>query len=200
MNRLSACLLLTSALFAQQSPSASQVAGLEQDVAQVRMDVARLSEQITDLQNAVRALRANPAPAAGNSTADRQAILAEVDKKTNALRTELDAAFATFTKQVNAALANRTSSTAVVPVSTPSAGQPVTSTAEPSAQPTVTRPTDNLPPDMPRTGIRYKVKAGESLSGIARRNGSKVEWILKANQMDNPNQVKADSEIFIPQP
>lgn len=199
MNRLSACLLFTSALFAQQSPSASQVAGLEQDVAQVRMDVARLSEQITDLQNAVRALRSNPAPAAGNSTADRQAILAEVDKKTNALRTELDAAFATFTKQVNAALANRTNATAVVPVA-PTAGQPVTPVAEPAAQPAATRPADNLPADMPRTGIRYKVKAGESLSGIARRNGSKVDWILKANQMDNPNQVKADSEIFIPQP
>jgi LysM repeat protein len=112
----------------------------------------------------------------------------------------LDAAFATFTKQVNAALANRTNSTAVVPVSTPSAGQPVTTAAEPAAQPAAARPTDSLPADMPRTGIRYKVKAGESLSGIARRNGSKVEWILKANQMDNPNQVKADSEIFIPQP
>jgi LysM repeat protein len=200
MNRLSVCLLFSSVVFAQQSPSASQVAGLEQDVAQVRMDVARLSEQIADLQNAVRALRANPAPASGNASADRQTILAEVDKKTNALRTELDAAFATFTKQVNAALANRTNSTAVVPVSTPSAGQPVTTAAEPAAQPAAARPTDSLPADMPRTGIRYKVKAGESLSGIARRNGSKVEWILKANQMDNPNQVKADSEIFIPQP
>jgi LysM repeat protein len=200
MNRLSACLLFSSVLFAQQTPTASQVAGLEQDVAQVRMDVARLSEQITDLQNAVRALRSNPAPAAGNSTADRQAILAEVDKKTNALRTELDAAFATFTKQVNAALANRTNATTVVPVPPPSAGQPVTSAAEPAVQPAATRPVDNLPADMPRTGIRYKVKAGESLSGIARRNGSKVDWILKANQMDNPNQVKADSEIFIPQP
>ena len=200
MNRLSVCLLFSSVVFAQQSPSASQVAGLEQDVAQVRMDVARLSEQIADLQNALRALRANPAPAAGNASADRQTILAEVDKKTNALRTELDAAFATFTKQVNAALANRTNSTAVVPVSTPSAGQPVTTAAEPAAQPAAARPTDSLPADMPRTGIRYKVKAGESLSGIARRNGSKVEWILKANQMDNPNQVKADSEIFIPQP
>ena len=200
MKRLLACLLITPVLFAQQPPSASQIAGLEQDVAQVRMDVARLSEQIADLQSAVRALRANPAPATGNAAAERQAILAEVDKKTNALRTELDAAFATFTKQVNAALANRSNSTAVVPVPTPTAGQPTTPVAEPVAQPAPGRPTDNLPPDMPRTGIRYRVKAGESLSGIARRNGSKVDWILKANQMDNPNQLKADSEIFIPQP
>jgi hypothetical protein len=51
MNRLSVYLLFSSVVFAQQSPSASQVAGLEQDVAQVRMDVARLSEQTLSAQN-----------------------------------------------------------------------------------------------------------------------------------------------------
>jgi LysM repeat protein len=52
---------------------------------------------------------------------------------------------------------------------------------------------------MPRTGIRYKVRAGDTLSTIARRNNSKVDWILRANQMDNPNALRVDDEIFIPQ-
>lgn len=186
--------LLVGSLAAQQSPSAAQVAGLEQDVAQLRTDMARISEQLNELQVAVQRLRAAP-PAAKpqGGVADRDAILAEVDKRNAALRADLDKALATFTKQVNDALASRGGPVAVAPV-------PGSPTPAPNAQTPPAAPSDGLPPDMPRTGIRYKVKAGESLSGIARRNGSKVEWILKANQMDNPNQLRAESEIFIPQP
>lgn len=197
MRRLLVCLVLTGSLCAQQ-PSPSQVAGLEQDLALLRSDVARLSEQVADLQIVVQRLRASQPAAAptSNSAAERQAILAEVDRRNAALRVDLDKALAAFTKQVNDALANRGNAVAVTAV--PASGQ------APAAQPTATAapaaPADGLPADMPRTGIRYKVKAGESLSGIARRNGSKVDWILKANQMDNPNQLKAESEIFIPQP
>jgi LysM repeat protein len=53
---------------------------------------------------------------------------------------------------------------------------------------------------MPRTGIRYKVRPGDTVSAIARRHNSKVDWVLKANQMDNPNALRVDDEIFIPQP
>jgi len=196
MRRLLAFLVLAGSLHAQQ-PNPRQIAGLEQDVALMRSDVARLSEQVAELQAVVQRLRAaQPAtPAAGSAAADRQAILAEVDKRNAALRADLDKALAAFTKQVNDALASRGGSVAVAPVPSTPAAQPAA-----PAQPAVTAPADGLPADMPRTGIRYKVKAGDSLSGIARRNGSKVEWILKANQMDNPNQLRAESEIFIPQP
>jgi len=196
MRRLLTFLVLTGSLHAQQ-PTPRQIAGLEQDVALMRSDVARLSEQVAELQAVVQRLRATQpaAPAVGAGTVDRQAILAEVDKRNAALRADLDKALAAFTKQINDALANRGGPVAVAPVPTTPATQPVA-----PGQPAVTSPADNLPADMPRTGIRYKVKAGESLSGIARRNGSKVEWILKANQMDNPNQLRAESEIFIPQP
>lgn len=192
MRPLLALVLATASLTAQQAASAAQVAGLEQDVSQLRTEVARLSEQLNELQVAVQRLRAAPPaakPQAG--VADRDAILAEVDKRNAALRADLDKALATFTKQVNDALANRGG--AVAAANAPAAAIPATpaSTANTASA---------LPSDMPRTGIRYRVKAGESLSGIARRNGSKVEWILKANQMDNPNQLRAESEIFIPQP
>lgn len=190
MRRLLSLLLVPASLLAQQPPSAAQVAGLEQDVSQLRTEVARLSEQLNELQGAVQRLRANPPatkPATGGAV-DRDAILAEVDKRNAALRADLDKALAVFTKQVNDALANRGGS--VTSPANNATSQPTTTTA----------PADGLPADMPRTGIRYRVKAGESLSGIARRNGSKVEWILKANQMDNPNQLRAESEIFIPQP
>jgi LysM repeat protein len=53
---------------------------------------------------------------------------------------------------------------------------------------------------MPRTGIRYKVKAGDTLSRIARQNNSRQDWILKANGIANPDQLQLGAEIFIPQP
>ncbi len=53
---------------------------------------------------------------------------------------------------------------------------------------------------MPQTGIKYTVKPGDSVTKVARNNKSKVEWILKANSLSNPNDLKAGAVIFIPQP
>ncbi len=179
-------LLLAGSLLAQQ-PAGRQLAGLEQDVAELRTELAKLSQQMADLDQAVRALRSQPAPAPQG--ASREAILAEVDRRNAALRADLDRALAAFTKQVNQALASR--SPVAAPAETSSGAATTPAPTAPS------RP--DLPADMPRTGIRYKVRAGDTLSTIARRNQSKVDWILKANQMDNPNALRVDDEIFIPQ-
>lgn len=190
MPRLAAALVLVAASLVAQQPSARQVAGLEQDVAELRTEVAKLAQQMADLQAEVRQLRGRPAAAPAG---DREAILAEVDRRNVALRADLDRALAAFTKQVNQALAARG------PVAPVPAASPTSPEAAPSS-PTAAAPAPELPADMPRTGIRYKVRAGDTLSGIARRQNSKVEWILKANQMDNPNALRVDDEIFIPQP
>ena len=52
---------------------------------------------------------------------------------------------------------------------------------------------------MPRTGVTYKVKQGETVTRIARQLNSKTEWILKANKLTNAAALKADAEIFVPQ-
>lgn len=180
-------LLATVSLLAQQ-PSGRQLAGLEQDVAELRTELARLSQQMADLDQAVRSLRSQPA--AAPQAASREAILAEVDRRNSALRADLDRALAAFTKQVNQALASRGQ------VGTPAETAPAAPAASAN---TAATPGPALPADMPRTGIRYKVRAGDTLSTIARRNNSKVDWILRANQMDNPNALRVDDEIFIPQ-
>lgn len=194
--RLVALLLsLVSPLSAQQS-SARQVAGMEQDLALMRSELARLSQQVTDLEQSIAALRrAGPATAAPAPGMDRASLLAEVDRRNAALRSDLDRALAAFTKQVNQALASRQPVAAPVAQAgqSPAAAEPV-----PAAAPAA--PADGLPADMPRTGIRYKVKAGDTLSGIARRNSSRQDWILKANAIANPDQLQLGAEIFIPQP
>ena len=182
-------LLLAGSLLAQQ-PAGRQLAGLEQDVAELRTELAKLSQQMTDLDQAVRALRSQPA--AAPQGVSREAILAEVDRRNAALRADLDRALAAFTKQVNQALASRSPVAAPAETSAGSTAAPANPTPAATSRP-------DLPADMPRTGIRYKVRAGDTLSTIARRNQSRVDWILKANQMDNPNALRVDDEIFIPQ-
>ena len=57
-----------------------------------------------------------------------------------------------------------------------------------------------MPTDVPRSGSRYLVKSGDTITKIAQRLGSKVDWILKANNIATPSALKADVEIFVPQP
>jgi hypothetical protein len=197
-----ALLLLGILPLAAQQPSPRQVAGLEQDLALLRSDLARLSQQVSDLEQAVGALRRAPATPAGQAGMERAAVIAEIDRRNAALRADLDRALAAFTQQVNQALASRQPVAPQRPVAapgTPAATAPVSQSPDAPAAPGVAA-TDNLPSDMPRTGIRYKVKAGDTLSRIARQNNSRQDWILRANGIANPDQLQLGSEIFIPQP
>lgn len=196
-----ALLLAAIATLPAQQPSARQVAGMEQDIALMRAELARLSQQVTELEQSVSALRRGGAAPSGASGMDRAAVVAEIDRRNSALRADLDRALAAFTKQVNQALASRQ------PVSAPPAPVAPAQPAAPAQQPPApvaeaapTAPADGLPADMPRTGIRYKVRAGDTLTRIARQNNSRQEWILRANSLSNPDQLQMGAEIFIPKP
>lgn len=197
--RLVALLLVGLPTLSAQQASPRQVAGLEQDMALLRSELARLSQQVADLEQSVAALRRSPAATSSAPGMDRAAVVAEIDRRNSALRADLDRALAAFTKQVNQALASRQPVQPQVPVAGPASPvAPAAPAAEAPAAPAA--PADGLPADMPRTGIRYKVKAGDTLSRIARQNNSRQEWILKANGIANPDQLQLGAEIFIPQP
>jgi len=191
--RLVTLFLVAALSLPAQQPSSRQVAGLEQDMALLRSELARLSQQVADLEQSVAALRRAGPGVPSPAGMDRPAVIAEIDRRNAALRADLDRALAAFTTQVNQALANRQ------PVSTQAPAGPAAAPAQPPAADTGAA-TDNLPPDMPRTGIRYKVKAGDTLSRIARQNNSRQDWILRANAIANPDQLQLGAEIFIPQP
>ncbi len=53
--------------------------------------------------------------------------------------------------------------------------------------------------DYPKKGIPYTVKAGDSVSKIARAYNSRVKWILDANQIADPKDLRIGAEIVIPQ-
>ena len=52
--------------------------------------------------------------------------------------------------------------------------------------------------EFPYYGKVHLLKEGESIMGIANRYGSKVEWILKSNLIDDPSSVEIGVELFVP--
>ena len=193
--RLGLALLLLglTPLFAQNS---AQFAGLQQDLAELRNEVEKLKLDNADLREALAKAKAGQAPASGHAEAlakVRAEILAEVDRRLKLQGADVNAALAEQARQVNAALAGKPSA----PVATrPPATAPTTSADKPATP----APDDGFPPDMPRTGIKVRVKSGDSVSKLARVHGSKSEWILAANKLASPAALRADVEIFIPQP
>lgn len=169
----------------------AQIAGMQQDLAELRNEVEKLKLENADLRAALSHQKSAQAPAASQADVlakSKAETLAEVDRRLKQQTADVNAALAELTRQVNTAL-GKTGST------------PVAKPAKPSAQPEASaQPDDGLPADIPRTGIKYHVKSGDTVIKIALRNGSKPDWILKANNLASPAALKADVDIFVPQP
>lgn len=186
-------LLLLASVLPSHAQNSAQLVGIQQDLTELKAEVEKLRLENADLRAEVSRLRAAPPPAApapkgadAESLARLKAeVLAELDRRLKLQTGDVNAALADLTKQVNAALGR--------PAPTAPAG-PAPSGPAPAA------PVEGFPADMPQTGVKYTVKSGDSVTKVARNNKSKVEWILKANSLANPNDLKAGAVIFIPQP
>lgn len=185
-------LLLLASVLPSSAQTSAQLVGIQQDLTELKAEVEKLRLENADLRAEVSRLRTVPAPAAPAAKgADAESlvrlkaeILAELDRRLKLQTGDVNAALADLTKQVNAALGRPA----------PTAPAPAPGAPAPNA------PVEGFPADMPQTGIKYTVKSGDSVTKVARNNKSKVEWILKANSLSNPNDLKAGSVIFIPQP
>lgn len=196
-------LLLAVALLplAVHAQSANVVAGLQEDVSALRDEVRKLREEVAELKEAQTALAAKTpaAPAAGDVNAriaamdtaqsaarraDKAELLAEINRRSSALETNVNKALAEQTRQVNAALKSGAASTPAPHVPKP---------ATPPSKPV------EAPADMPKAGVRYRVQPGDSVTKIAKKMNSKSSWILGANNLRSNADLKAHSEIFIPQ-
>lgn len=166
----------------------AQLAGMQQDLADLRTEVEKLKLENADLRSALARQKAGQGQSASTNEAVAKAraeILNEVDRRLKQQTDDVNAALAELTRQVNAALGK-------------SGSAPATKSAKPAAQ--TEEPSEATPSDMPRSGVKYRVKSGDSVARIALRHGSKVEWILKANNLSSPAALKADVDIFVPQP
>ena len=172
----------------------AQIAGMQQDLAELRNEVEKLKLENADLRTALNRQKAGQSPAASQGEAlskARAETLAEVDRRLKQQTDEVNAALAELTRQVNAALGKSGPAPATKSGKAPKAAAQADSPA----------PTEEAAAsDVPRTGIKYHVKTGDTVIKIALRNGSKPEWILKANNLSSPAALKADVDIFVPQP
>ena len=171
----------------------AQLAGMQQDLAELRNEVEKLKLENTDLRAALNRQKTGQSPAASQNETFAKAraeTLTEVDRKLKQQTADVNAALAELTRQVNAALGKSGPAPATKSTKAPKA------TAQTEAPATTE---EAAPSDVPQTGIKYRVKSGDMLARIALRNGSKVEWIMKANNLSSPNELKADVDIFIPQ-
>lgn len=170
----------------------TQLAGMQQDLVQLRTEVDKLKLENADLKEALARVKANQggqsAAQADAGARGRTETLTEVDRRLKQQSADVNAALAELTRQVNAALGKGNSTP------TPKTG------ANPKVEGTPVVAEEGAASDIPRNGIRYRVKSGETVSKIARANGSKVEWILQANKMPSAAALRADVEIFVPQP
>ena len=169
----------------------AQLAGMQQDLAELRNEVEKLKLENADLRAALNRQKTGQSPAASQNEAFAKAraeTLTEVDRKLKQQTADVNAALAELTRQVNAALGK-------------SAPAPASKAGKSAAAAEVPASADaGVPSDIPQTGIKYHVKSGDTVTKIALRNGSKVEWILKANNLSSPAALKADVDIFVPQP
>jgi LysM repeat protein len=166
---------------------------MQQDLAELRNEVEKLKLENADLRTALNRQKASQSPAASQGEAISKAraeTLAEVDRRLKQQTDEVNAALAELTRQVNAALGKTSPAPATKSTKAPKA------TAQTEAPATTE---EAAPSDVPQTGIKYRVKSGDTVTKIALRNGSKVDWILKANNLSSPAALKADVDIFVPQ-
>lgn len=183
-------------LFAQNN----QLAGMQQDLSELRNEVEKLKLENADLRDALNKQR--NATVGNSSSAEASArtkaeALAEVDRRLKQQTADVNAALAELTRRVDAALAGRQPTTTRPTTPSTSPTKPVG--APPGANPPAA-PDDGLPTDIPRTGTTYKVKPGDTLIRIARQFGSKPEWIMQANKLPSAGALRSDVEIFVPQP
>ena len=172
----------------------AQLAGMQQDLAELRNEVEKLKLDNAELRAALNRQKAGQSPAASQGEAlskARAETLAEVDRRLKQQTDEVNAALAELTRQVNAALGKPGAAPATKSGKAPKAAAQAEAPAPPE---------EGAPSDVPRTGIKYHVKSGDTVIKIALRNGSKPEWILKANNLASPAALKADVDIFVPQP
>ena len=53
--------------------------------------------------------------------------------------------------------------------------------------------------DFPKEGINYTVQAGDTLSGIAKKTGAKLQDIRNANKIADDTRIRVGQTLFIPQ-
>lgn len=175
-------LATVTALAQPAGNSAFELAGLREDIRELRQRVGELSLTVEQLarENAALQTKANQSyvtieqlnRAIAEVSRSLQGDLSEQKREVLAqVATQLEK----MGKQTNAALDALARNQA----------------ARPAVQ-------TSFSDDFPKQGINYTVQAGDTLSGIAQKNGAKMQDIINANKLSDPTKILVGQTLFIP--
>jgi len=160
----------------------SDIDRIDQVVRSLRLEVESLRRETREMQDWVKQSLASSGDSV--NSVELNAILKEFERKIQASN---QASRQTLINEVSKEIEALTAQTqkAIDALAKSVEGQP--------ALPKVVVFSD----DYPQTGTSYTVKSGDTLAGIARALGSKVDWIRNANRLSS-DKIYPGQELFIP--
>ena len=176
---------LPAALHAQPAPSpAVELANMREEFRLLQQRIGELSIRVEQLEEANARLAKTAAGAEQNY----------------ATLTQLNTAIADLSRDIKAANAATKSEV----LATVGAQMENLAKQTNAALDSVTRPRATPPPpasfsdDFPKEGVTYTVAAGDTVSRIAQKTGSKVADIINANKLADPTKIKVGQVLFVP--
>lgn len=154
---------------------------LNEQLGQMRLQVETLQRQQAQMQaDYEKLLKQQQALATSLNTflADTENKLAALPARDQALKDSVNKQIADLAKQTDAGFKAITDAMKSQPVYTP--------------------PKKEFPQDYPETGFPHVVQSGETISGIARKYGAKINDVMNANGISDAKGLKAGETIFVP--
>ena len=184
-------LVLSPPLYAQSDNLRVTVANLSQDVSQLSQQLKTLRLEIEQMHRENKQLRSQLAAATSNRQTEVR--ISSLSTAIDAVRREYKAADAAQKGQIIAEMSRQMEALAK---ETEAAIQTVADAV--GSEPQVATPV-HFSSDYPKTGITYTVRSGDTLSKIAREQGSNIKHIQNANKIVNPSRdLQVGQTIFIP--
>lgn len=189
---LGALLLGGSSLPAQSgAPVQARIAGLEQDVQQLRRELGALRLEMEGLVRENQALRQTLT----TQTSASQGQYVTVSQFDAALRNLTSQVETSSNRQREAIISLVSGQVEKLAEQTQSAISALARSVEGRPQvPQVVTFSDNYP----KTGVNYTVRPGDSIGKIAREQNSRLQWIRDANRLAT-DTIYPNQELFIPQ-
>ncbi len=189
-----AFLVLVSSIGAQDDSVRRAVANLQQDMQALNKRVGELQLEVEALRSENRRLRSQVerVQAQGGNQSE---IMRVVESRLQSLRAEITRSEAEHRRKLGDEISAQIERLAQ---RFQERLQEVARGAQARPGPVADQPTFSS--DFPKNGIQHTVVPGDTLSHLAARYDSRVDWIRNANQIANPSRdLRVGQTIFIPQ-
>jgi len=177
--------VLTSAVWAQTAFDNTRV-----EVASLRQDVLMLTQRLGELTMTVEQL-----------TRDNTSLQAKANQSLVTLE-QLNRAIADVNRTWQNALAEQKRETlSHVSAQMEQLAKQTQAAIDALAKNQATRPAvqTTFTEEFPKEGVNYTVQAGDTLSGIAKKTGAKLQDIRNANKIADDTKIRVGQTLFVPQ-